>query len=254
MLIDSHCHLDANAFEKDRDAVILRASSHSVSDYIVPAVNADSWKKIASLSDSDPRLHPAYGLHPCFLDSHQPEHLPLLADWLDQHQAIAVGECGLDYRDQDTDKAFQKMLFKGQLALAEQFNLPVIVHAVKAVTEVIAMIREFPGVNGVLHSFSGSAEQAALLADQDFYFGFGGPLTWDNARRVKRAASTIPLERILIESDAPDQAPQNHRGQRNEPAWIVDVVKELAMLHSKSIEEVAELTTLNARKLFNLNG
>ena len=138
------------------------------------------------------------------------------------------------------------------MALAEKHQLPLIIHAVKALADVINLLKEYPKVGGVLHSFSGSIEQAEILHKRGFLFGIGGPVTWNNARKIKEMVAKLPLDAIVLESDAPDQPPENYRGQRNQPAWIVDVVEEIAKLHSLSTTEVAKFTTANAERLFKL--
>ena len=143
-------------------------------------------------------------------------------------------------------------MFSGHLALAEKHELPVLIHAVKALTDVISTLEEYPKVRGVLHSFSGSIEQAEILYKRGFVFGVGGPVSWKNARKIKKMVAMLPLDAIVLESDAPDQPPEKYRGKRNQPAWIVEVVEEIAKLHSLTTTEVAEFTTVNAQRLFKL--
>ncbi len=251
-LIDTHCHLDFSDFDHDRGEIITRSKAIGIDAIILPAIARDNWAAVKTLAANHPEIHPAYGLHPCFLDRHMLADLQQLDLWLAENPAIAVGECGLDYRDQDADRELQQQLFSGQLALAEKYGLPIIIHAVKALSDVISLLKKYPKVGGVLHSFSGSIEQAEILYQQGFVFGIGGPVSWENARKIKRMVAQLPLDAIVLESDAPDQPPENYRGQRNQPDWIVDVVEEIARLHSISSSEVAELTTANAERVFNL--
>jgi len=251
-LIDTHCHLDFSEFDHDRGEIITTCKANGVDTIIVPSVVRDNWVTVKTLAENYPKIHPAYGLHPCFLDQHTLDDLHALDQWLLENHARAVGECGLDYRDQQTDRELQQALFSGQLALAEKYQLPLIIHAVKALADVINLLKEYPKVGGVLHSFSGSIEQAEILYKRGFLFGIGGPVTWNNARKIKEMVAKLPLDAIVLESDAPDQPPENYRGQRNQPAWIVDVVEEIAKLHSLSTTEVAKFTTANAERLFKL--
>lgn len=167
--------------------------------------------------------------------------------------AIAVGECGLDFYDKAADKNRQIELFDVQLDLAHKHHLPVIIHARKSVQEVIRRLKLKPGPNGVLHSYSGSYEQAKQLMDMGFYFGFGGPVTWPRSSRLQGLIKKIPLQYLLLETDAPDQPDAKHRNQRNEPAFLPDIARFIAACRGESIETLAQQTTENARILFSLH-
>ncbi len=249
-LVDSHCHLDAPEFDADRGAVVQRARAAGVVHQVIPAIGAAGWPKLKALCAETEGLHPAYGLHPMFLDAHEDAHLQALENWLRDERAVAVGECGLDYFVEGLDHDRQQVVFDAQLALAKQFELPVIVHARRAVDAVIASIRRFPGVRGVIHSYSGSAEQARQLWDLGFLLGLGGPVTYQRANRLRRLAAEMPLEFLLLETDAPDQPDAAHRGQRNEPARLTEVLDTIAQLRGEPLEHIAEATTANARRLF----
>lgn len=251
-LIDSHCHLDFSAFSDDLDAVLNNAEAAKIDQFIVPAVARNNWQSVRALSQKHQQIKAAYGLHPCFVKEHQLQDLTALDQWLEDHPVVAVGECGLDFRPTQTDKKLQQQLFEGQIDLAKKHQLPIIIHAVRAVTAVIESLRVFPGVTGVLHSYSGSKEQAQQLLDMGFYFGFGGPVTWDNARKVKAVVEYLPLDAIVVESDAPDQPPERYRGQRNEPAWITEAVQTIADLQGVSAICVADATRANTINLFGL--
>lgn len=252
MLVDSHCHLDAPEFEPDRDAVIQRARAAGVKRQIVPATIAAGWPGLRDVCAADDGLHPAYGLHPMFLASHRREHVSELKQWVEREKPVAVGECGLDYFIPDPDREAQGWYFDAQLKLARDFDLPVIVHARRAVDEVIAAIRRIGGLRGVVHSFSGSRQQAEILWDHGFMLGLGGPVTYERARRLRALAATMPLEWLLLETDAPDQPDCGHRGQRNEPARIVHVLDTIAQLRDIEPAELASATSNNAERLFGL--
>ncbi|WP_205746074.1 MULTISPECIES: TatD family hydrolase [Dyella] len=249
-LTDSHAHLDDESFANDRKEVIDRARQAGVTNIVVPAVDRASWNRIAALQDRQKGVHAAYGMHPMFLNQHRPEHLDQLPEWLENHPAVAIGEIGLDYFVEGLDAEKQRHYFQSQLAIARDLKLPVIVHARRAVDEVISSIRQMGGLTGVVHSFSGSQQQAEQLWKAGFLIGLGGPLTYERAQRLRRIVTDMPLEYLLLETDAPDQPGSNHRGERNEPAHIVDVLQTVASLRNELPDTIAEATTNNARRLF----
>lgn len=251
-LIDSHCHLDAEQFDNDRDQVVRRARAAGVAAQIVPAVTAASWPKLKQTCAAAPGLHPAYGLHPMFLPEHRPEHLTELRQWIEREAPVAIGECGLDFFVEDLDPDSQRRYFQAQLDLARDYALPLVVHARRAVDEVILRIRRTGGLRGVVHSFSGSPEQARQLWELDFMLGIGGPLTYPRANRLRTLVARMPLEFLLLETDAPDQPDAGIRGQRNEPARLTAVLETVAELRGQSPEDVAMQTTANAQRLFGL--
>ncbi|WP_416057097.1 TatD family hydrolase [Stenotrophomonas maltophilia] len=252
VLVDSHCHLDASEFDADRDAVIARARAAGVQAQVVPAVTAASWPKLRQVCQQVPGLYPAYGLHPMFLAEHQPGHLADLRGWIERERPCAIGECGLDFFVEGLDAEAQQRYFIGQLELAREFDLPVIVHARRAVDAVIAAIKRVGGLRGVVHSFSGSPEQAAQLHKLGFLLGLGGPLTYERAQRLQRLVREMPLEQLLLETDAPDQPDAGIRGQRNEPARLAVIARHVAALRGSDAETVARVTSGNARRLFAL--
>ncbi|MFA1751250.1 TatD family hydrolase [Xanthomonas campestris] len=251
-LIDSHCHLDASEFDADRAAVIARAQAAGVMQQVVPAITAASWPGLREACALAPGLHPAYGLHPIFLDQHRPEHLELLAEWIARERPCAIGECGLDFFLDGLDAQTQRHYFDGQLQLAKRFDLPLIVHARRAVEEVIARIKAVGGICGVVHSFAGSPEQAQQLWKLDFMIGLGGPVTYPRANRLRGLAAQMPLRHLLLETDAPDQPDAEIRGQRNEPARLRTVLDCIAQLRGEPAEAIAAQTSANARRLFGL--
>jgi TatD DNase family protein len=252
VLVDSHCHLDAAEFNGDREAVISRARGAGVHQQMVPAVDAASWPKLREVCAGTPGLFPAYGLHPMYLDAHRTEHLAQLREWIERERPLAVGECGLDFFVDGLDRDAQSHYFEGQLQLACEFDLPVIVHARRAVDAVIAAIRKAGKLRGVIHSYSGSMEQARQLWDLGFMLGLGGPVTYERANRLRKLAAEMPLERLLLETDAPDQPDAGIRGERNEPARLREVLRVIAELRGEEQAHVASVTTANARRLFAL--
>jgi len=251
-LVDSHCHLDVDAFDADRPDVIERARRVGVTRQIVPAIDAAGWPRLRDLCASNAGLFPAYGLHPMYLDQHRAAHLVELRDWIERERPIAIGECGLDFFVPGLDVDVQARIFDTQLRLAREFDLPLIVHARRAVDSVIAAIKRIGRIRGVIHSFSGSSQQAAQLFDLDFLIGLGGPVTYERANRLRTLARTVPLDHLLLETDAPDQPDSGHRGQRNEPARIVNVLQAIAELRDMAPGDLADATTANAERLFRI--
>ncbi|WP_159015951.1 TatD family hydrolase [Cognatiluteimonas profundi] len=251
-LIDSHCHLDVDAFDHDRADVVARARAAGVTRQIVPAIDAAGWPRLRETCTADPGLFPAYGLHPIVLGSHRPQHIDELRAWIEREHPLAIGECGLDFFIDDPRVDEQLAYFEPQLLLAREFDIPVIVHARRAVDAVIAAIRKAGGIRGVVHSFSGSVQQARQLWQLGFLVGLGGPVTYERATRLRKLAATMPIEYLLLETDAPDQPDSGHKGQRNEPSRLVDVLETIARLRGEDPAHVAAATTINAERLFRL--
>jgi TatD DNase family protein len=251
-LVDSHAHLDVEEFDGDRDVVLARARTAGVVHHVVPAIDAAGWPGLRSMCRHHDGLHAAYGLHPMFLDRHTDAHVAALRDWVARERPVAVGECGLDFFVDGLDAQRQQALFDAQLRVAREFDLPVIVHARRAVDAVLASIRRVGGLRGVVHSFSGSRQQAEALWREGFLIGLGGPVTYPRAARLRALASDMPIEFLLLETDSPDQPDCMHRGQRNEPARLVHVLEAIASLRGQTPASVAEATTRNAIALFSL--
>jgi len=260
-LVDSHSHIDFSEFDEDREMAIERASDLGISNIIVSATTAERWPLIKALCDKQTQCHPAYGLHPMFMDEYKPQHLDDLKHWIENEKPIAIAEIGLDYfideanaKDSKKVRQSQLDLFIAQLELANEFNLPVIIHARKSLDIVLKYLRQFQNITGKLtgsiHSFSGSEQQAKQLIDLGFYLGFGGPVTYSRATKLRKLVTTLPLESLLLETDSPDQPDALHFKQRNEPAYLINVAQVVAELRVISVEEVAKVTTQNAQTLF----
>jgi TatD DNase family protein len=179
--------------------------------------------------------------------------LTQLAHWLAQEKPVAVGECGLDYYVKTLDKSQQDYFFTAQLQLAQETRLPVIIHARRSVEAVIQQVRRFKYLSGVVHSFAGSLQQAQHLIELGFYLSFGGPITYPGAHKLRKLVQVLPLEALLLETDAPDQPLATHRGERNEPAYLLEVLHTVATLRAQDPMDIAQATTRNALKLFNLS-
>jgi len=252
-LVDTHCHLDFPVFDEDRDEVINKAKQAHINHIVLPAVTRNTWKRLKRITETDNTLHAAYGLHPMFIDKHHAEDIAMLGRWLESEHAIAVGECGLDFFVRDLDKNRQLDFFAQHLKLASEFDLPLIIHARKSLDVVLKHIRQYSGLRGVIHSFSGSEQQAFQCIDAGFHLGFGGPATYPRANKLRRLIASLPLESLLLETDSPDQPDAAHYGQRNEPGFLINIAATFAELRGCSIDRIAEVTTTNAIQLFGLD-
>ena len=259
-MIDTHCHIDFDAYDGDRDAVIERASNAGVTTIVNPAVDVASSGAIGALAQRYDGLYATVGVHP--------NSTAELADgWLERlrtlgrgPKVVAVGEIGLDYYRDRSPKDTQRAAFEAQLALAAELALPVIIHNRDAHDDIMPILESWVASlppeqaerPGVLHSFSAplSIGERALAAG--FTLGFTGPITFKNADDLRRIAALVPLDRIVVETDGPYLTPTPHRGKRNEPAYIPFIVERLASLHRITSDDMANMTTRNARRLFNL--
>lgn len=247
-VIDSHCHLTDKRFEADRDDVISRAKTTGISEFIVPATRVSDWQAVQSLARNNTDIHPAFGLHPWF--NHHEEDLKQLPVFL--QRAVAVGECGLDSALSDIDMEKQLYFFRAQLKLAFDFNLPVIIHAYKTIDLTISELKNFPDLKGVIHSFSGSLQQAEKLIQRGFYLGFGGNVTYPRANRLRTLLQQLPLESLLLETDAPDQPICSQQGKRNEPSFLIEIARQIATLRQIETDQLISSCNCNARELFKL--
>ena len=251
-LIDTHCHFDFEAFDADRGQLWQQLAASGVDKLIVPATTAEHWSRLESVVRQYPNIYCAYGLHPMFIAQHQPEHLKQLASWLLKERVVAVGECGLDFYLPDLDQDKQLLLFVEQLKLAKDFDLPVIIHARKSLDVVMKHLRRFTGLRGVIHSFSGSEQQAEKLGELGFCLGVGGTVTYERAQRLRKVLSIVPEEMLLLETDAPDQPDSEWRGRRNEPGRLPAIAEQLAVLRGTTMAHISQVTRANAERLFKL--
>lgn len=251
MLIDSHCHLDDDRFDLDRDKIVERARALGIDRIVIPSTTANRWPKVKRVAESYAGMYPAYGLHPMFIEQHQAAHLRELDEWLDREKPLAVGECGLDFYRSRVDEKWQLQLFCEQLQLAKNYRLPVIVHTRKATDQVIGLLKKYAPLSGVIHSFSGSLQQALQLIDLGFKLGIAATVGFERAKKLRAVVAKIPAHGLLLESDAPDQPGVDHRGELNEPAYIVEHLSTIAELRKISESELVEILHQNSQKLFN---
>jgi len=254
-LIDTHCHLDRDAFSKDRHEVIDRCVGLGIHKIVVPAIQQSGWLQLLMLCETQKGLYPSLGLHPMFLSSHKDKDVKLLVKWIEEHrsQVVAVGEIGLDYYDKQLDRKRQQTLFEAQLNIAQAEELPVLLHVRKAHDRVLKTLKRIPVRGGIVHAFSGSEQQAVRYIDMGFKLGFGGTLTYENSKRIHRLAENLPLESIVLETDAPDMVVASHRGERNSPEYLVEVLEALVKLRGESAKEIAARTTQNALDVLALD-
>ena len=251
-LFDTHCHIDVPEFAADRDAVLARTRAAGVRRMVVPAIDAAGWADLINLCRREDGLYPALGMHPIYIEQHLDQHVDELRDWIERERPVAIGEIGLDFYIKDTDRARQQAIFEAQLSVAEAFQLPVLVHVRKAHDQVLQSLKRFKLPGGIAHAFNGSMPQAEQYLALGFKFGFGGMLTYERSNKLRRLARELPLESIVLETDAPDMSPAKHHGERNSPEYLPQVALALAQLRGLSAEEVASITTANACSLFSL--
>jgi TatD DNase family protein len=253
-LIDTHCHLDLPGFDADRAAVLARARAAGVTTIVVPAIRPATFPRVVALADATPEVRVALGVHPQIVPDLSDDERDLggLAAALAAARAVAVGECGLD--GGTGAHLEQERLFRRQIAIAREARLPLLVHVLHAHDAAPRVLAEERAgdVGGVLHSYSGGPELVARYADLGFAFSFAGPVTYANARRPVAAARVVPAELLLAETDAPDQAPEPHRGGRSEPAFLAHVIAGLARARGATVDEMAALTTSNAVRRLRL--
>ena len=251
-LIDTHCHLDVVEFDPDREAVIAAARAAGVSTIVVPAIHRAGWDALLGLCAAVPGLYPALGLHPVYIDRHDDEDVQALARRLEEQPVVAIGEIGLDHYVDGLDHRRQQQIFESQLGLARATGLPVILHVRKAHQEVLATLKRIGVKGGIVHAFSGGIEEARRYIALGFRLGFGGMLTFERSNKLRRLAATLPLDAIVLETDAPDLTVAAHRGERNSPEYLPDVLQALAEVRAADPQLVARVTTANAREVLGL--
>lgn len=251
MWVDTHCHLDAAEFAGDRDAVVDRARQAGVTALVLPAVEVANFAAVRACCDRYPGCRPAYGIHPLYLERVAAGDLDRLREQLAAERdgpfpPLAVGEIGLDFFVDGLDLARQTDLFEAQLEIARAFDLPVLLHVRRAVDAIIQALRRRPVRGGIAHAFNGSRQQADVLIGLGFKLGFGGAMTHDRATRLRELAATLPLESIVVETDAPDIPPAFVGRGRNEPAFLPRIAETLAGLRRLPLAGVAAATAANA--------
>lgn len=252
MLFDTHAHYYAEQFDPDRDEVLSALPAANVGLVLCPGCDLESSHQSIVLAEQYPFLYAAAGVHP-------EDALGLPDDWLEQVEAMtrhpkvkAVGEIGLDYYWQEVPRALQKEVFRAQLALAQRLDMPVIVHDREAHGDSLAIVKEFPGVRGVFHCYSGSVEDAKTLIKLGWHLSFTGTITFKNARKAPEVIAAVPLDRIMVETDAPYMAPTPYRGKRCDSRYVYRMAETIAQIKGLTTQEVEEATTENGKRLFGI--
>ncbi len=245
--IDTHCHLDAAEFGDTQAALVEAARAAGVGRIVIPSVERANFGTVRQLCERFPVCAPAYGIHPMYVDGAQPEDLLALRDCLAQPATVAVGEIGLDFFIEPHDRARQEFFFTIQLKLAREFDLPVLLHTRRAQDIVLKHLRQNKVRGGIAHAFSGSRQQAEEFIRLGFKLGFGGAMTHSRATRLREFAATLPLESIVLETDAPDIPPVFLKnGEPNKPEYLPRIAQTLAELRGMAPEEIARITSENA--------
>ena len=249
MLIDTHCHLDAAEFNLDRDRVVAAARAAGVGIQIVPAVEKDNFAAVLDCCRRYPGCYPALGIHPLYVDHAQSADLDVLRATVANERPVAIGEIGLDFFVPDYDQEMQEFYFSEQLKIARDAGLPVLLHVRRAQDQVLKHLRRVRVCGGIAHAFNGSRQQAGEFIKLGFRLGFGGAMTYPRATRLRELAATLPLEAIVLETDAPDMAPVWIGKGRNSSETLPQIAQTLAELRGISFEEVALATGANARSV-----
>ena len=250
ILVDTHCHLDAAEFDADRDEVFaaakVGAGGTAVGAIVIPAVERANFGAVASVCREYDGCAPAYGIHPMYVARARPDDLDALRALLRREPAVAIGEIGLDRHVEPRDDERQRWYFIEQLKIAQAFDLPVLLHVRKAIDPILQCLREIRVCGGIAHAFNGSREQAQAFIRLGFKLGFGGAMTYAGSKRIRALAAGLPLDAIVLETDAPDIPPVWRQGGRNTPADLVPIAETLAKLRSLPLDELAAVTTANA--------
>ena len=249
MLIDTHCHLDAAEFDADRDAVHAAARGAGLGYIVVPGVAVDGFAKLKAVVERYPDCHAAYGIHPLYVMQAGEDDLATLRHWLQAEQPIAVGEIGLDFYVPGLDPARQEFFFVEQLKLAREFDLPVILHVRRSIDQILKQLRRIHVRGGIAHAFNGSRQQADECIKLGFKLGFGGAMTYSGSTRIRALAAELPLDSIVLETDAPDIPPAWLNRGRNSPAELSAMADVLAGLRGQPRAEVIAATSANAQQV-----
>lgn len=253
MLVDSHAHIDDERFDTDRDEVVARAAAAGVGLIINIGADMDSSARSVALAEKYPGVYAAVGMHPHDAREMQEPDYVRLERWTRHPRVVAVGEIGLDYHYDLSPRPVQKEVLLRQLDLARKTGKPFIIHERESHADMLEIIRTAAqGLQGVFHCFSGSVETAREYLKMGFYISVAGPVTFPKSGKTKEVAKSVPLDRLLIETDSPYLTPQPHRGRRNEPAYVRLVAEEIAALRGLTLEELAAATTANVRRLFSI--
>ena len=253
MLFDTHAHMNDPAFDEDRESVLLGLQEKGVSLMMNVGCCLESSRDCIAMAEKYPFVYASVGTHPDSADEVDDAVLEQYRQMVANHPKIkAIGEIGLDYYYETIPREIQQRAFRLQMELARELQMPVIVHERNAHDDGMRIVKEFKGVTGVFHCYSGSAEMARQLVDMGWYIGFTGVLTFKNARKAVETAASVPLERIVLETDCPFMTPEPFRGKRNDPGYLFRMAERLAEIRGISVEEVRSITTENGKRLYQI--
>ncbi len=252
-MIDSHSHLFEEEFNNDIDECIKRCKENNVNKILLVGFSDETNLKAQEYAKKYDIFYPTAGIHPDEADDSYLEKIKRLKDFISKNKVYAIGECGMDYHYTKENAEIQKIIFKAQIELSIEHNLPLIIHMRDATKDTYDILKEYKGkLKGVMHCYSGSLEMAYEFIKLGFHISLGGPVTFKNAKEPKEVAKNIPLDKLLIETDCPFLAPTPFRGKRNESSYVKYVCQEIANIRGISFEEVDEITTKNAKDLFKI--
>ncbi|NLK07440.1 MAG: TatD family hydrolase [Firmicutes bacterium] len=251
-IVETHCHLNNEQYISDLPAVLERARTIGVIQFMNVGWDLPSSEKAVQQAELFPDMKAVIGIHPHDASTASDEALTQLEALAANDKVAAWGEIGLDYYYDNSPRDIQRQAFRRQMAIAQQLDLPIVIHSREATQDTLAVLKEFAPLHGVMHCFSGSWETAEICIDMGLYIGFAGPITFKNARRLREVVTNVPLERIVVETDCPYLSPEPVRGRRNEPANLSHILAKLANLKQREMEEVAQITTVNAKNVFRL--
>ena len=253
MLFDTHAHYDDPQFDPDRDALLTALPQQGVGLVLVPGCTLDSSRKAVELAHTYPHVYAAVGIHPENCHDFQPEQIDVLRRLAAEDKVVAIGEIGLDYYwPENPPKPLQHQALRSQLELAAELDLPVIIHSREAQGDLLSVLRDYPTVRGVFHCYAGSVEDARTLVRQGWMLSFNGVLTFKNARKAPEVVAEIPLEHLLIETDAPYLTPVPFRGKRNHSGYVHLVAERMAQIKNLPAEAVEAATLENGKRLFRI--
>ncbi|RIW29880.1 TatD family deoxyribonuclease [Bacillus salacetis] len=255
MLFDTHVHLNAEQFDEDLEEVIGRAQDEGVRNMVVVGFDRPTINKAMELVERYDFLYAAIGWHPVDAIDMTDDDLKWIEELSAHQKVVAIGETGLDYHWDKSPKDVQQEAFRKQIRLAKKVKLPIVIHNREATQDIIDILQEEDAkeVGGIMHCFSGSPETARVCLEMNFLISLGGPVTFKNAKKPKEVAEEVPLDKLLIETDCPYLAPHPYRGKRNEPSYVKLVAEQIAELKGITLDEVAQSTTQNAKKIFGIN-
>ncbi len=255
MLIDTHTHLNADQFEEDINDVIARAKDNGVETMVVVGFDRPTIKKAMELAEEHDFIYAVVGWHPVDAIDMTDDDLAWIEKLSSHPKVVGIGEMGLDYYWDKSPKDIQKEVFRKQIRLAKRVKLPIVIHNREATADIVEILSEEDAaeVGGIMHCFSGSVETAKKCVEMNFLISLGGPVTFKNAKKPKEVAAEVPLEKLLVETDCPYLAPHPYRGKRNEPAHVRLVAEEIARIKEIPFEQVANVTTENAKRIFGIS-